>query len=242
VQTSFLIIGGGRMARHFARYLELESLPYTLWSRSESEQALRERAEAASHVLLLISDGAISSFYESHPVLHERRCVHFSGSLVFERIRGAHPLMTFSNELYDLETYRRIPFVLERGGATLAELLPGLTNPSFELDANRKGLYHALCAMSGNFTILLWEKVFAEFEAKLGLPRSILVPYLEQVTENLSASPPGKSVLTGPLVRGDYAVVEKHLKELKHDPYEGVYRAFVAAFQGAQSSYPEVQR
>jgi predicted short-subunit dehydrogenase-like oxidoreductase (DUF2520 family) len=166
--------------------------------------------------------------------------VHFSGSLSFSQIVGAHPLMTFSYELYDLDTYRRIPFVLEEGRGNLNEILPGLTNSNHFIEAKNKGLYHALCAMSGNFSIILWEKAFNDFESKLNLPRTVLLPFLERITENLRASVPNKSILTGPLVRGDQAVIDKHLFELHSDPFLDVYRAFTHAYT-VQKSTQEIQ-
>lgn len=230
VFTSYLIVGGGRVARHFARYFELASIPHQIWTRKEDVAALRARAEGSSHVLLLISDGAIEGFYRAHSFLHGKTVVHCSGSLASDLVPGAHPLMTFADELYGLDTYRNIPFIVEKDRDP-RELLPKLSNPIHFIDKGDKGLYHALCAMSGNFTVLLWEKAFREFETRLGIPRSALLPYLERVAKNLAQVPPGQSVLTGPLARGDRAVIERHLQQLEDDPYEGVYRAFVAAFE-----------
>ena len=232
--TAYLIAGGGRMARHFAHYLDLESIPFTTWTRSEGAAALQSKAEMASRVLLLISDDAIEAFHSEHSYLHRRTCVHFSGARSFPRIYGAHPLMTFSERLYDLETYRSIPFVVERGRPPMAELLPGLVNPAFAIDAATKPLYHALCAMAGNFSVLLWEKAFRDFEENLGLPKEALIPYLRQISDNLTLSDPEESVLTGPLKRNDARTIERHLTVLKDDAYADVYRAFVHAYQGGQ--------
>jgi 2-dehydropantoate 2-reductase len=231
---SYLLIGGGRVSRHFQFYFESLSLPFSSWSRSQGREALAIKALEASHVLLLIPDSAIEEFHSEHHELHDRICVHFSGALVSDRLPGAHPLMTFSDRLYDLEIYRQLPFVLEKGRGSMAELLPGLPNPSVALDPEKKKLYHSLCAMAGNFTVILWEKVFVDFEIRLGLPKHVLLPYLLQTTENLSLSPMGTSVLTGPLVRGDQSTVTKHLEELAGDPFAGVYEAFVKA-HAAQS-------
>lgn len=125
----------------------------------------------------------------------------------------------------------------------MSTLLPGFSNRGFEIDAEQKPLYHALCAMSGNFTVLLWEKVFADFAAKLGLPAAILRPYLSQVAQNLlleSAQADAASVLTGPLVRGDQSTIAKHLRALGNDPFAGVYEAFVSAYRATQQKKPDV--
>lgn len=233
--TSYLLVGGGRAARHFRRYLELESIPFNTWIRGEGVHSLATKAAASERVLLLISDGAIESFYAEHPFLERAVCVHFSGALYSDAIYGAHPLMTFSIPPYDLQTYRSIPFILEKGRRPLAELLPGLTNPSFEVDARDKPFYHALCAMAGNFTVLLWEKAFRDFAERLDLPKGALIPYLRQVCENLARSAPGESVLTGPLKRNDAATVDRHLRELRGDAFADVYRLFA---DGYRRSHP----
>ncbi|RYZ63975.1 MAG: DUF2520 domain-containing protein [Proteobacteria bacterium] len=184
--------------------------------------------------MLAVSDSAITSILERFPFLNEKTCVHFSGSLVTPLAASAHPLMTFAEQTYTHERYLEVPFVLERGRGKFEDLLPGLRNPSFEIEAEKKVRYHALCVMSGNFTTLLWEKTFAEF-AKLGLPKEVLAPYLGQITENLETAPQGASVLTGPFVRGDRKTIETHLKELGSDAYADVYRSFLKAFESTQN-------
>lgn len=229
----YLLVGGGRMARHAAHYLELLGLTYETWTRREGREALEARARRASHVLILISDRAIEDFLSEHSFLRAagKVCVHFSGSLSTSLAPSAHPLMTFSDRLYSIDEYRRIPFVVERGRGSLADLLPGFPNPSYEIDSDSKALYHALCVMAGNFTVLLWEKTFATFAIRFGLPKTVLIPYLERISKNLAESPSGASVLTGPLARGDRATIDANLDSLSSDPYADVYRAFVSAHE-----------
>lgn len=239
---SYLVVGKGRVARHMSRYFDLESLPFTRWSRQETMDAFHAKARSASHILLLISDAAIEPFHLEHlntPFYQDKTIVHFSGSLVSSHIPGAHPLMTFPDELYPLETYRKIPFILEGADhgpwPTLADLLPGLGNPVGWLPPEKKTLYHALCVLSGNFSVLLWEKMFNAFENELGLTRDLAHPYLKQIADNLVSARPEQSVLTGPLVRDDKATIDKHLETLANDPFAGVYRAFVEGFQKSRS-------
>lgn len=226
---AFLLIGSGRASSHFGRYLRLLGFKVQSWSRKEDPDALAKLAEASSHILCLISDPAIEPFLRSNGSLFSKKTiVHASGALVTPLARSAHPLMTFTNsEPYDLEAYKSIPFVVEKGGPAFSDLLPGLSNPHFELDPELKPLYHAFCVMSGNFTVLLWQKVIADFEGRLGLPREALFPYLKQITENIQTD--AERALTGPIARGDEQTIQKHLSELDGDPYALVYRAFVAA-------------
>lgn len=232
--TEYLILGRGRVATHFSRYFELLGLPFQQWDRSQAEDLLPKKAEYCSHALFLMSDDAIEPFLQNHGDLFNQMVrVHFSGALCLESIHSAHPLFTFPVPLYDLATYQAIPFMIDPG-MSLGEVLPGLSNPAFSLDPEQKTFYHALCVMSGNFTTMLWEKAFAEFDAKLGLPREALLPYLGQICANLEAGVNGKSVLTGPLVRNDLGTIEKHIQALEGDPFQDVYKSFVAAYEKQQ--------
>jgi predicted short-subunit dehydrogenase-like oxidoreductase (DUF2520 family) len=225
----YLLIGNGRLSRHLQHYFRLEGLDFATWSRSEGVP-LEEALEGADRVLLLISDDAIEPFLAAHAGGDRRLWMHCSGSLSTELADSAHPLLSFGDELYEVERYRRIPFVCERGRRRLPELIPELANPHFAIDSEDKPVYHALCAMAGNFTTMLWQKAFDDCRHRFGLPREVLLPYLESIAHNLEhASDP----LTGPLARDDRAVIDRHLQELEGDPYHGVYRAFVAAHREA---------
>jgi predicted short-subunit dehydrogenase-like oxidoreductase (DUF2520 family) len=232
-EAHYLLIGDGRLARHLAHYLELEHLSFDQWSR-RSSVALESLAERCTHVLVAISDSAIEPFLREHSFLRDRVCVHFSGALVSTLASSVHPLMTFGPSLYSLEEYRAVPFVLERDRPVL---LPGLSNVCVELSAELKPLYHALCTASGNFTVMLWEAVFERFQS-MGLPRQILFPYLVRTAQNLLTAAPGESVLTGPLKRGDFKTIEKHLEALDGDPLAELYRAFVETSLSRTSPTP----
>ncbi len=229
----FLLVGDGRLARHFAHYLRLENLSFDQWSRRLGG-SLETLADRCTHVLLAISDSAIEPFLTAHPFLRTHVCVHFSGALVTPAVPSIHPLMTFGPDLYSLDEYRAIPFVLEKG--RIVEL-PGLTNVVVELSPEAKPLYHALCVASGNFTVILWEAVFERFQS-LGLPREILFPYLVKTAQNLLTASPGETVLTGPLKRGDFKTIEKHLEALDGDPLAELYRAFVSTSLSREAPAP----
>jgi hypothetical protein len=59
---NYLLIGNGRVARHFQHYFSLLQLPYQTWHRHEPDTKLTQQLESATHVLLLISDRAIAAF------------------------------------------------------------------------------------------------------------------------------------------------------------------------------------
>jgi 2-dehydropantoate 2-reductase len=236
-----LLIGDGRLARHLKHYFEQLGLSHATWSRRAFAEgrspALSGLVAPDTRVLLAISDGAIEPFITSHPELEGARKIHFSGRLSTPLAYGAHPLFSFASTLYERELYDRIPFIVDRGAPPLSELIPGLPNPSFEIDPEQRARYHALCVLAGNFTTLLWRKFFFELGWELDLPREQALPYLESIVRGLQGQ---GAPLSGPLARGDQATIENNIQALEGDPFQEVYRAFVSAYelQGRKSSAP----
>jgi 2-dehydropantoate 2-reductase len=223
------IVGSGRVARHLAYYLSLLSVPTGAWSRHAATRAPTEILADCNTVLLPIRDDQIVPFINAWPLLRKKRLVHCSGSLVTPLAQAAHPLMTFGRTLYELDTYRQIPFILDSGCSPFSELLPGLPNPSFTIAAADRPYYHALCVLAGNCSTLLWQKLFAELQGRFAIPSSAAQPYLAQIAANLVAD--SQEALAGPFARGDVGTIVANLKALEGDPYAAVYRAFVKAYE-----------
>ena len=154
--------------------------------------------------------------------------MHCSGSLTTTVAEAAHPLMTFGVALYDCDVYAAVPFVLDAGGTPFPELLPGLPNPSFTIPATERPYYHALCVMAGNFSILLWLKLFDELQDRFGIPASAAHPYLARTAANIITD--GGQAFTGPLARGDTETIATNLQALEGDPFQAVYAAFARAY------------
>lgn len=220
--TKFLIVGAGKLAKHLNHYLSLLGHHPLSWDRSQDPHLLKTKTAEATHVLLAISDSAIENFYLKHLAGLDKTVVHFSGALNISDVIAAHPLMTFGPELYERDTYFRVHFVLT-GAATLHEALPGLPNQFSALAPEHKALYHALCVMGGNFPVILWQKMFSEFE-KIGITREAARVYLEAVLNNTLKNP--ATALTGPLARQDKPTVIKNIEALENDPFQNVYFTF----------------
>lgn len=227
---AYLLIGNGRAQRHMACYFDYLGISYTHWHRGMAEETLASLAAEATHILILIRDDAIADFAQFHLSGVAALKIHFSGVLVVDGIHGVHPLMTFGPDLYTREKYISIPFVAEDDAPEFSALLPGLPNPSARIKKADKAKYHALCAMAGNFSCLLWQKLMDSFASDFGLPPDTANAYLRQQTENLLHD--YKTALTGPLARGDRVTVQKHLAALKGDPFAEVYQSFITAYEG----------
>lgn len=248
VPEKIAVVGNGKMARHMIRYFELVGQPYVQWFRqsksaitSQSSRSrlarfkqkinqlwvqptdsLSESLHDVSTVLLLIPDDQIESFIQSNPVLDGKSLVHFSGSLFSRQAKGCHPLMTFGDELYDLEKYQSIPFVTDENVA-FKQLFPLFKNTVHSIKPEHKSKYHALCVMAGNFSQMLWQAVDQEMQ-QLALPADLMTSYLKQNTENFVSNPEGSA--TGPFVRGDLNTIAAHQMALLNHPLAGIYQAF----------------
>lgn len=229
----YTLIGNGRTARHMKFYLQSQNVRVHQWSRKENSQDdLKRFLAACDTVLILIKDSEIKKFIDAHPELQEKILVHFSGALVIPGIVGLHPLMTFSDHLYSLDFYKKIPFISEKGNKSFNDIFPQLSNPTSEIEPELKPLYHSLCVMGGNFTTLLWTKLIESFQEKFNFEPDMVFPFLEKITENIKQD--YKTALTGPLVRKDIHTMKKNLTALENDSFADVYRSFV------QATHPEL--
>jgi predicted short-subunit dehydrogenase-like oxidoreductase (DUF2520 family) len=100
----------------------------------------------------------------------------------------------------------------------LAEVL-GLR--PFALADDQRALYHAGAAMASNFLVTLY-RTAARLFTEAGAPPEALIPLMERTIAN-------GFELTGPIARGDWETVERHLEALEGTDLEPVYAALAKA-------------
>jgi 2-dehydropantoate 2-reductase len=234
-------VGDGRLSRHWRHYFTSLGIPWKLWSRRLARSngvpgiSAPDALSDCPTILLAVSDDAIAPVMARLRAegLDDRRYVHFCGGRNFEGAFGAHPLMSFASQLYEPPFYRDIPVFVDHDAAhpdPVAEfraLFPRLPNPCFPLKTDDKAYYHALCALAGGFTAVLWRDFFAAMESRFGAPREALAAFPRRIVENVIASSDG--ALTGPVARGDTETIEAHLEALDGTALASVYHAFIAA-------------
>jgi predicted short-subunit dehydrogenase-like oxidoreductase (DUF2520 family) len=204
--TSAGVVGAGRVGSAVAARLA-ERLPTRTIGRGLD-------IRGADLVLLCIPDRAIAEVaaaVEPGPWI-----AHTSGAATLgeldphERRFSIHPLQTF--------TLARGPEQLDgawaavsgesdealAAGFALAELL-GLR--PFELDDRERAVYHAGAAIASNYLVTIhWAA--AELLRAAGAPPEALVPLMRRTIEN-------GFELTGPIARGDWETVQRHLTEIR---------------------------
>ena len=218
-----------------SHYFSLLGIRWYGWARNprsginsftepDPRQRLHLALEHSSHCLMLVSDRAVATLLNQYPELKDHQLIHCSGALTVPGVAGAHPLMTFGRQLYTLDQYQKIPFIVD-SGEDFKSLFPELPNPSYSLAPEHKALYHSLCVMAGNFAQILWEDIASQFNSQLNLPQELLFPYLQQILKNFELDP--ATALTGPLQRNDTGTIEKHIHALDGNQLEPIYRAFM---------------
>jgi predicted short-subunit dehydrogenase-like oxidoreductase (DUF2520 family) len=224
---NILIIGHGRLAKHLIHWCSL--LPKSqnsirTWNRNDNTPLSLQNID---YIWLAISDDSLVSFYQEtlKPLLNGQKVVHFSGTMHHEEMASAHPLMTFSHDLYDLDAYNKVHFGLT-GASTLAEVLPGFSNPFFKLRPEEKPLYHALCVASGNLPQLIWSQTQPQF-SDLKIPEAAVKAFLQQSLTNFFAQ--GPQAVTGPIVRNDKTTITKNLSALEkvNLKLKNIYQSFL---------------
>lgn len=229
---SYLIIGSGKVARQLSSYMAGRQWNFQQWSRSQNEiDELKYKVTSATHILILISDSSIESFYQFNvkPHIQNQLCIHMSGALEIPEMIGIHPLASITPTMLNSEQFEKIHFITTTD-KPLCEILPGFKNQTHSIRPELKAKYHSICVMSGNFTVILWQKIFQEFDF-LQIPKSAIEIYMTQIFENIKRTP--YQALTGPLARKDDLTIRKNIASLENDPYQQIYSSFVKAI------YPE---
>ncbi len=219
--TPYLIVGRGRVAKHISEYFKQMNIPFLNWDRSK-KTPISIFIKKVDKVLLAVPDDSIEKLASS---ISNKTIIHFSGAVTNKTIESAHPLYTFSHDLYDLKVYKTIPFITEKGKRSFKELFPELNNKSFQINKKDKLLYHAWASMAGNFSSLLiieYSKILKDID----LPSSIAKPYLLQMVRN---SVKNERALTGPIIRGDKKTISKHLNVIGED-FIKIYQSFLSLY------------
>lgn len=212
------VIGRGRVGSAVAARLE--------------ERGVELRPEGADVVLLCVPDSAIAAAVQYQTLVVSQWVGHTSGATPLsalgqhERRFGLHPLQTFdrSGRPQQLDGAHAAVTGETDGareiGRELARLL-GLE--PFDLDDADRALYHVGAAIASNYLVTL-HRAASELFDEVGAPPAGLEPLMRRVIDN-------GFELTGPIARGDWETVERHLDAIRERKprLEPLYRVLAEA-------------
>jgi len=219
-------------------------------------QLLAEPGRPSELVWICVPDNAIAdvaSVLAAREDWRGRTVFHSSGALTSDelkrlRAKGAtvasvHPGMTFV--LQSRTSMRGVPFGIEGDAAALRlarEIIEDFGGTAVKIPKNKKALYHAFDMFASPMLVALMAALEGVGRAA-GIPekdlRAMAGPLLRQTLENYLARG-SKAAFTGPLVRGDHAVVRKHMHALQGLPL--AREAYVALARVALEELPGKNR
>jgi predicted short-subunit dehydrogenase-like oxidoreductase (DUF2520 family) len=216
--TSACVVGAGRVGSAVAARLA-ESISVRLTGR---ELELGD----PDLVLLCVPDRAIPEVAAAVPP--GPWVAHTSGARTLDALDphvrrfGLHPLQTIVSGRGPEQLDGAWAAVSGESDEALAAgfALAGLLGlHPFELDDDEHPLYHAAAAIASSFLVSIhWAA--AELFEEAGVPPRALLPLMQRTMDN-------DFELTGPLTRGDWETVERHLEVIRErrPDLEPMYRA-----------------
>jgi predicted short-subunit dehydrogenase-like oxidoreductase (DUF2520 family) len=164
--------------------------------------------------------------------LKDQLLVHTSGFSSLNLLSGAS---TRTGVLWPLQTlssgraieYKDIPFFIEGKSEEIAELLSQfaslVSNRVMVSDSPTRQKIHLAAVIASNLTNQLYS-ISASILERQDIPFGVLAPLILETASKAGKQHPFRSQ-TGPAVRKDLKVIEKHLELLRDDPaFRDIYR------------------
>ena len=235
---SVVIMGAGNVAWHLGRRLSATGIQVKqVFSRrpeqgkilaAELQTGFTNRldllAEDADLYVLAVSDDAITPLLRQVQ-FGQRLVAHMAGSVPMEVFKGKarnygvlYPLQTFTQG--KPVDFSKVPLFIEannnRNLEKLKKLAVKLTGRVYAVDSEKRTYLHLAAVIASNFTNHMFavaEKVMLE----RNLSFELLRPLIEETIAKALSMPPIQAQ-TGPAVRGNKQVLEKHMSMLEEHP------------------------
>jgi predicted short-subunit dehydrogenase-like oxidoreductase (DUF2520 family) len=204
------VVGAGRMGTALAAALRAAGL--TVRGPLGREPDLGD----ATLVLLCVPDGEIGAAASGVPAGRAGILIgHCSGATTLEPLAGhealgLHPLMTVpagSPPAVFRGAAAAVDGSTPRALAAAEALATAVGMRPMRVAPEDRAAYHAAASIASNFLVTI-EAAAERLAATAGVPRAALVPLVRAAVENWAALGPGEA-LTGPIARGDDAVVAR---------------------------------
>lgn len=198
------------------------------FTHSKAFSGLDELVESSDTLMITTPDDIIKDVWDciDKEKIKNKIICHFSGSLssdVFEDALefgafpgSVHPMYAFSDRFNSYKQLNTVVFTLE-GHSFFLEKMKGLfgacKNPVCFLEKENKVKYHAAASLVSNHMLALLDTGIALLE-EIGYTREDSYKVFAPLVKNNLISAVSSSVessLTGPIERGDFKTVVKHL-------------------------------
>ena len=241
---NIVFIGTGNVANHLAK--ALYKAGYTIEQivnrTGENAKLLAQSVNAewttdlvqiqkADLYIYSVSDSALEEVIRLNPC-QEGLHVHTAGSMPLSIFKGIkthagvlYPMQTFSKEKE--VDFKKVPLFIEAStpedSSILRQLAESMSNHVFEAGSDQRQQLHLAAVFASKFT----NHLFAIAESILNeanLPFEVLRPLIQETIDKTATLSPREGQ-TGPAIRRDFNVMEKHLLKLTdHPQWQEIYR------------------
>ena len=195
-----------------------------------AERGLLADGPDAHVIVLCVPDVAIADVAATLPegpwIGHVSGATSLAHLAPHRRRFSVHPLQTFttSRGAEQLDgAWGAVTADSDEGRLVARALAETLGLRPFDLDDDRRAIYHAGASIASNFLVTIYRAAARAVEVA-NVPPDALVPLMRRTIDNHFA-------LTGPIARGDWATVDAHLAALHRElpDLEPLYRALAEA-------------
>ena len=236
------IIGSGNVATHFAKKLQQAGNHITaIYSPHQNHaQTLAEKVNCplatnqlqklpkAAVIIFAITDKALAQTAQEllhlNPESHHAIWVHTAGCMPLNTLpaqvaKGViYPLMTITKEWEN--THPNLPLFIEADNEqtlkNICAIAQQISNQVTPLSSNQRQTLHLAAVFANNFTNHCCAIAYQLLEQAHINPHNLL-PIITQTTQKLQHLTP-QQAQTGPAVRNDLNVIDKHLNLLNNQP------------------------
>lgn len=189
-----------------------------------------EVAEADLYIIA-VSDRAIEEVAEALGERENSIVVHTAGSVEMDALgKGArgvlYPFQTFT-------TGRRVDFsavplfiegCTEEVTRQIEQVANALSHRVYRANSKRRREIHLTGVLACNFVNALYSMATDLLDEREGLPFDVLRPLIEETARKAVEAEHPRNVQTGPAVRGDKAVAERHTAMLDKENQKEIYK------------------
>lgn len=199
------------VARNEERAAEIAKQTNTEWTSDFSE------LESADFYIIAVSDRAVEEVAAQLNRPKESIVVHTAGSVEMdalgEGLRGVlYPFQTFT--VGRRVEFSEVPLFIEGCSLEVTEriemLAQALSSRVYHASSSRRREIHLSGVLACNFVNALYSMATDHLSSREGLPFDVLRPLILETANKAVESQHPRNVQTGPAVRGDRSVAQRH--------------------------------
>ena len=232
------IVGAGRAGGSLGIALERIGWRVRFLHRHDD---LTAAAKGVDLVVIATPDAVVSTVAQRIKPVDTCPVLHLSGALTLDalaphrQVGSLHPLVSLPNR--EIGSERLVGAWMAVAGVGTDAIVQALRARTFPVTDERRALYHGTAAVASNHLVALLGQV-ERLATACGVPFEAFVALAKGSLENAADIGPSDA-LTGPVARGDWDTIAKHLAALPPDERPLYTALAMATARLANRAWPE---